>query len=210
MTRFTNVGRKRTYLQATFDPSDVQIFSNVASTSSLPSPDITPSGISNGIGAASDAPAESRHKRRRKTKRNSEGKVSEESGPPADADAGHGSTKNAQVAESDKVKKAPTKPMAKVKAKRFKSAYLSLSLSVSFVGFYTSLSNQFDNGGDNSQTHPPNSRCEQCKIDQRAAVETHRGTTRAHDVLRMPRGRTRCQGLSDLRTALGRRRRRRW
>jgi len=202
MTRYTNVGRKRTHLQATFDPNDDQNFPNVASTSSLPSQDVTLSGTSNGTGAASDAPAESRHKRRRKSKRNSEGKVSEESGPAADA--GDGSAKNSRVTKSEKAKKARTKPMAKVKAKRVKSAYFSLSLPL-FCRSYTSWSTNSATAVILTNQHAPNSRCGQCRIDQRAAVEAHSGTTRAHDVLRMPRGRTLCQGLSDHRTARGRR-----
>ena len=139
MTRYTNVGRKRTYLQASFDPNDDQ---NVASTSSPPSPDVTPSHTSNGTGAARDAPAEPSRKRRRKSNRNSEENVADGSGPPA-ADAEGGSGKNPRATKSEKAKKALAKLKAKEKAKRVKSAYFSLFPSLLVL---YKLVNQFDDG----------------------------------------------------------------
>ena len=134
MTRYTNVGRKRTHLQASFDPNDDQ---NVASTSSPPSPDVTPSHrTSNGTGAASDAPAESSRKRRRKSNRNSEGNVVDGSGLPVDAEGGSG--KHPRATKSEKAKKALAKLKAKERAKRVKSTCFSLSLSL--FRFYISWS----------------------------------------------------------------------
>src|SRR5579863_7483473 len=117
MTRYTNVGRKRTYLQASFDPNDDQITSNVASTSSPRAPDATHESIV-------DTPAEPKRKRPRKSKESSEEKVTAE--PGSAAVAGDGSGKNSQNIKSERKKKAlaklKAKEKAKERAKRAKSA----------------------------------------------------------------------------------------
>jgi hypothetical protein len=118
MTRYTNLGKKRTYLQASFDPNDDQIASNVASTSSPRSPDATRTLHENSV----DAPAESHRKRPRMSKEKSEEKAAAEPGPGA-AD-GDGSRKNSQATKSERKRKALAKLKEKEKAKRTKSACL--------------------------------------------------------------------------------------
>jgi len=185
MTRYTNVGRKRTYLQASFDPNDDQIASNGASASSSRSPDATRTLHESSV----DAPTESRRKRPRKSKENSEEKAAAEPGPAA-AD-GDGSRKNSQVTKSERKKKALAKLKAKEKAKRSKSACL-------FVG---SIHIDYNKIGDDAYTcHVNHSRCGQSHIVRSTAIKTHSGTTGAHDVLRVSGGRTLGQGLSDYTT----------
>lgn len=136
MTRYTNVGRKRTYLQASFNPNDDQIASNVASTSSSRSPDAAHTLHESSV----DAHAESRRKRPRKSKEISEEKSAAEPGP-ATAD-GDGSRNNSQVTKSERKKKALAKLKAKAKAKRTKSACL-------FVGY---IHVDYDKFGDGAYT----------------------------------------------------------
>ena len=118
MTRYTNVGRKRTYLQASFDPDDDQIASNVASTSSLRSPDTTRTLHESSI----DVPAiEPSRKRPRKSNANSKEDAAAESEPTTVT--GDGNKESSQVIKSERTKKALAKLKAKEKAKRVKSAY---------------------------------------------------------------------------------------
>ena len=117
MTRYTNVGRKRTYLQASFDPGDDQIASNVASTSSLRSPDTTRTLHENSV----DVPIEPSRKRPRKSNANSKEEAAAESGPTTVT--GDGNKESPQVIKSERTKKALAKLKAKEKAKRVKSAY---------------------------------------------------------------------------------------
>ncbi|KAI9463673.1 hypothetical protein BJY52DRAFT_1202944 [Lactarius psammicola] len=110
MTRYTNSGRKRTYLQASFDPNDHEILTTAASTSELDSSD--PSQAQQGVRV--DALPESSRKRRRRSKGGSEEKV------VADAVENDGNDK--PVVKSEKTKKALAKLKAKEKAKRAKTA----------------------------------------------------------------------------------------
>jgi zinc finger CCHC domain-containing protein 9 len=128
MTRYTNVGRKRTYLQANFDPNDDQIASNVTSTSSLRPPNATFT-LHESI---ADPPAESRRKRPRKSKESSEETKAAEPGP-ASVD-GDGSRKNLQVSKSERKKKSLAKLKAKEKAKeRAKRAKSACFFSVLYI-----------------------------------------------------------------------------
>jgi hypothetical protein len=97
MTRYTNISRKRTYLQASFDPKNDQVATtNVASTPVLGTPDVSQFQHEGNA----DAPVKSSScKRRRKSKGDSEEKA---------------------VVKSQKTKKAPAKLKAKEKAKRVK------------------------------------------------------------------------------------------
>jgi hypothetical protein len=193
MTRYTNVGKKRTYLQASFDPNNDQIASNVASTSSLRS-DATCTLHE----SSADPPAESRRKRPRKSKESSEEKIGAEPGP-ASVD-GDGSRKNLQVTKSERKKKALAKLKAKEKAKERAKRAKSACFFFSVLYTYT-LVTQWQWCSHPFATH---SRCRQSCVIRSSASETHRGTTHTHDVLRMSRGRTLGQGLSDHTTTTNR------
>lgn len=116
MTRYTNVGRKRTYLQASFDPNDNQVALNAPSTSALGSHDASRSLHESNA----DAPPESSRKRRRKSKENFEKSIAESA--PAAVAAGDSEKSNSPVTKSEKTKKALTKLKAKERAKRLKKS----------------------------------------------------------------------------------------
>jgi hypothetical protein len=112
MTRYTNIGRQRTYIQATFDPkNDHQASTTIsASTPVLDTLDIEHEG-------SVDTPVESnRRKRRRKSDGNSD-----VAGPTLPIVASD-SEKKKSVVKSEKTKKALAKLKAKEKAKRAKCA----------------------------------------------------------------------------------------
>ncbi|KAI9459098.1 hypothetical protein F5148DRAFT_1276836 [Russula earlei] len=116
MTRYTNVGRKRTYLQASLDPGDDQTALNV------PAPDSLDASHPKHEGGVVDALAESRRKRRRHRKSGepSEGTWATESAPSAAAS--DGDKKGSPVTKSESVKvEALSKPKAKDKPKRAKT-----------------------------------------------------------------------------------------
>ncbi len=109
MTRYTNTGRKRTYLQASFDPHDHEILTTAASASGLDSSDPSQAQQEVRVGAL---PEPSR-KRRRRSKAGSEEKV--------EADVVENDGNDKPVVKSEKTKKALAKLKAKEKAKRAKS-----------------------------------------------------------------------------------------
>jgi hypothetical protein len=118
MTRYTNVGWKRTYHQANFDPDDNQSARNTASTSVLSSSDAAATfhaSYKSGI----DIPleAEPNRKGRRKSKADSERKVEADSAPVAIASNKDNTTSS--VTKNTKTKKGLT---AKLKTRRAKSA----------------------------------------------------------------------------------------
>jgi len=123
MTRYTNVGRKRTYVQASFDPGDDQITSNLASTSALNSLDTSRTTHETSI----DAAPEPSRKRSRKSKDRSGEKQTAESVSAVVISAGD--KKNPPVTKSERAKKALAKLKAKEKAKRAKSACVSIFLN---------------------------------------------------------------------------------
>jgi hypothetical protein len=118
MTRYTNVGWKRTYHQAGFDPNDDQI---PRSTPSTPVP-----GSSDAAAQfeSIDTPVESNRKRRRKCKADSERMVAVDSTPAAIAsDEGKTSSSVAEK-KSTKVVTGRPKPKTKEKTRRAKSVYI--------------------------------------------------------------------------------------
>jgi zinc finger CCHC domain-containing protein 9 len=153
MTRYTNVGRKRTYVQASFDPNDDQTTTNAAaSTSALDSLALDVSCAS--YESSVNAPPESNHKRRRKSEENSGEKVAAEPAP-AGTVAGGENKKNSQVTKTERKKKALARLKAKEKAKRAKSA-----LHFSSIFFYGALRME-------GRTHIPlfHSRCRQSCVE---------------------------------------------
>jgi zinc finger CCHC domain-containing protein 9 len=121
MTRYTNAGRKRTYVQASFDPNDDQTTTNAAaSTPALDSRALDVSCAS--YESSVNAPPESNPKRRRKSKDNSGGNVAAESAPAVTV-AGGENKKNSQATKTERErKKKLARLKAKEKAKRAKSA----------------------------------------------------------------------------------------
>jgi hypothetical protein len=105
MTRYTNSGRKRTYLQASFDPNDLEILTTAASAPGLDSSQEIRAGAS---------PEPSR-KRRRKSKVGSEEKAL------ASTAAVESDVKDRPVVKSEKTIKGLAKLKAKERAKRAKS-----------------------------------------------------------------------------------------
>ena len=129
MTRYTNVGWKRTYFQAqaSFDPNDDQIASNTASTSVLGPPHdaaakASPAPYESNI----DTPAESNHKRRRKSKANSERGVVVDSVPAAIANDADKASSSVTNSARTKTRKKVLAAKLKEKARRAKSAFFFL------------------------------------------------------------------------------------
>ena len=125
MTRYTDVGWKRTYFQASFDPNDDQIASHTASTSVLASPHDADAKAPAPNGSNIDTPTEPNHKRRRKSEPDSERGLAVDSVPAAVAN--DGDKMSSSVTDSARPK-ARTKVLAaklKEKARRAKSAFFS-------------------------------------------------------------------------------------
>jgi len=119
MTRYTNVGWKRTYHQAGFDPNDDQI---AQSTPSTPVHVPSSSDAAAQFESIIDTPAESNLKRRRKSNAESERKVAADSAPAAIAS--DEDKMSSSVAEKKRTKALAGRPKPKTKAKtrRAKSA----------------------------------------------------------------------------------------
>jgi hypothetical protein len=118
MTRYTNIGRKRTYLQASFDPENDQITTtNAASPPPLSTPDSSPFQHEASVDAA--LVKSGSRKRRRKSKGDSEEKRVAESTLVI---APHDGEQKA-VVKSQKTKKALAKLKAKEKARRIKCTW---------------------------------------------------------------------------------------
>ena len=111
MTRYTNNGRKRTYLQASFDPNDHETLTKTASTSALDSSDAQQEV---GVGAM---PEPSRKRHRKSKVGSEEEKIAADSSTVAVGNDG----KDKPMLKSEKSKKALAKLKAKEKAKRAKS-----------------------------------------------------------------------------------------
>jgi hypothetical protein len=107
MTRYTNSGRKRTYLQASFDPNDHESLTKAAVQGS--------SDVQQEVRA--DTSPEPSRKRRRRSKEGSEEKIAADSSTAAVKDDGN----DKPVVKSEKTKKALAKLKAKEHAKRAKS-----------------------------------------------------------------------------------------
>ena len=122
MTRYTNVGWKRTYFQATF-PNDIQIPGNTASTSAQGSLHDAAATSHDPYGSSNDTPAEPNSKRRRKSKSNSEPNMAAESIPATVTSVGDKTSPSGTRSETTKYPAGKLKPKAKEKAKRAKSAY---------------------------------------------------------------------------------------
>lgn len=118
MTRYTNVGWKRTYHQASFDLNGDQI---ARSTPSTPVPGSSDAAAQ--FESIIDTPAEPNRKRRRKSKGDSEREVAADSTPAAIADEDKASS---LVVEKKKTKiradRPKPKPKTKEKTRRAKSA----------------------------------------------------------------------------------------
>lgn len=122
MTRYTNVGWKRTHFQASF-PNDIQISGNTASTSVQGSPHDAATLSHAPHGSSNDTPAEPNRKRRRKSKSNSELNVDAVSFPAAVASDGDDKTRSSGTrSERTKLPAAKLKLRAKEKARTAKSA----------------------------------------------------------------------------------------
>ena len=122
MTRYTNVGWKRTYFQATF-PNDIQIPGNTASTSAQGSLHDAAASSHDPYGSSNDTPAEPNSKRRRKSKSSSEPNAAAESIISTVASDGEKTSPSGIRSERTKVPARKLKPKAKEKARRAKSAY---------------------------------------------------------------------------------------
>ncbi len=124
MTRYTNVGWKRTYHQASFDPDDDQGARNTASTSVLSSSDAaSTSHASYKSGIDIPLVAEPNRKSRRKSKADSERRVEADSAPVAIAS--NEEKTSSSVTKNTKTKKVLTaklKLKGKLKTRRAKSA----------------------------------------------------------------------------------------
>ena len=103
MTRYTNSGRKRTYLQASFDPNDHESLTTAAAQDSSD--------------AQQEATAGALPEPSRKRQRTGEEKLTAESSTAAAKNDGN----DKPVVKSEKTKKALAKLKAKEKAKRAKS-----------------------------------------------------------------------------------------
>ena len=124
MTRYTNVGWKRTYFQASFDPNDDQITSNTASTSVLgPSHDADAKASPAPYKSNIDTPTESNHKRRRKSKANSERGVAVDSVPAAIANDADKASSSITNSARTKTRKKVLAAKLKEKTRRAKSAF---------------------------------------------------------------------------------------
>ena len=121
MTRYTNVGWKRTYHQANFDPNDDQIARSTPSTPVPCSSDAATTSHAQFEGTI-DTPAESNRKRPRKSKGDSERKVVPDSTPAAIAN--NDDKTSSSVAEKKRRKVLAGRPKLKTKEKtrRAKSA----------------------------------------------------------------------------------------
>ena len=122
MTRYTNVGWKRTYFQATF-PNDIQIPGNTASTSAQGSLHDAAATSHDPYGSSNDTPAEPNSKRRRNSKSNSEPNVAVDSIPATVASDGEKTCPSGTRSERTKVPAGKLKSKAKEKTRRAKSAY---------------------------------------------------------------------------------------
>jgi hypothetical protein len=117
MTRYTNVGWKRTYHQASFDPNDDQIARSPPST---PVPGSSDAAVQ--FKSIIDTPAESNRKRRRKSKADSERKVAADSTPAAIAGDEDKTSSSVAKEKRMKVLAGRPKPRTKEKTRRAKSA----------------------------------------------------------------------------------------
>jgi hypothetical protein len=122
MTRYTNVGWKRTYFQATF-PNDIQIPGNTASTSAQGSPHDAAASSHAPYGSSNDTPAEPNSKRRRKSKSNSEPDMAADSIPSTVTNDRDQMSPSGTKSESTKVPAGKLRPKDKEKARKAKSAY---------------------------------------------------------------------------------------
>ncbi|KAI0256065.1 hypothetical protein BJV78DRAFT_436283 [Lactifluus subvellereus] len=119
MTRYTNIGRKRTYIQASFDPKNDQVTTTNAASTSAPG---TPGTSQTHHEGSVDTPVKSSsRKRRRKSKGDSEETTAAESTPAIAANDGE---KNKSMAKSEKTRKALARLKAKERAKRDKCALI--------------------------------------------------------------------------------------
>ena len=117
MTRYTNVGWKRTYHQASFDTNDDQIAPSTPSTPVPGSSDATAQ-----FETIIDTPAESNRKRRRKSKADSERKVKADSTPAALASDEDKTSSSVAEKKRMKVLAGRPKPKTNEKTRRAKSA----------------------------------------------------------------------------------------
>ena len=180
MTRYTNVGWKRTYFQANSDPKDDQIASNTASTSAQGSPHDAAASSHAPYGSSDDTPAEPIRKRRRKSKSNAEPIAATESTPAAIASDGDMTSLSVRKSERTKVQAAKLKRNAKERARRAKSAC-------------------FDYAYTSAMTMSISCHCScrrQSRVDGSAPVETQSRTKCAYDLLCLSRGWALGQGLS--------------
>lgn len=174
MTRYTNVGWKRTYHQASSDPNDDQIPRSTLSTPVPSSSDAQFEGII-------ETPAESNRERPRKVKADSERKMAVGSTPAAIASNEDKTSSSVAEKKRREVIAGRRKPKTKEKTRRAKSEYF----------FFENI---------NFHMRPIQLHCScsrQSRGDRSAAVATHGGTTCAHDLLCMSPGWALGQGLSD-------------
>ena len=122
MTRYTNVGWKRAYHQASFHPNDDRTARNTPSTSVAGSSDNAAATSHAQIESITDIPAESNRKRRRKSKVESERKVAAYSTPAAIANDGDKMSSSVAEKKRTKVLAGRPKPRSREKTKRARSA----------------------------------------------------------------------------------------
>jgi hypothetical protein len=119
MTRYTNVGWKRTYHQASFDPNDDQIArSHGTPSTSVPGSSDAAAQFESII----DTPAESNRKRRRKIKADLERRVAADSTPAAIASDEDKTSSSVAEKKRTRVLAGRPKPKTKEKIRRAKSA----------------------------------------------------------------------------------------
>jgi hypothetical protein len=116
MTRYTNIGWKKTYIQASFDPKNDQVSTtSSASTPALGTPNASQTQHEGGVDAPVKSSSRNRH---RKSKGDSEERTVAESLPAIAAS----DREKKSVVKSEKTKKALAKLKAKERAKRAKCA----------------------------------------------------------------------------------------
>ena len=121
MTRYTNVGWKRAYHQASFHPNDDRIARSTSSTSVVGSSDAAATSHAQ-FEHTIDTPGESNSKRRRKSKAYLERKVAADSTPAAIANDGDMTSSSVAEKKRTKVLAGRPKPRTREKARRAKSA----------------------------------------------------------------------------------------
>lgn len=137
MTRYTNLGRKRTYVEAGFNlpnEGDIPAQTPAASTSSVAAPQVLAETSlqpqSSSVDTSTDTGTPSEKRKRIRSKKRKDGSEGQNEEIPAGGEADQSGNDEGNVAKeslkSEKVKKANSKLKDKKKAKRVKGAFASI------------------------------------------------------------------------------------